>query len=73
MDPLIDFPKLSLVNKYYSDFAINDKLFIALKQFYLMEKINNVNLTKEENNFMSACTNNKLLAAKYLYQGSKSI
>jgi len=71
LDPLIDFPKLSLVNKYYYDFVVNDKLFMALKQFYLMEKINNKNLTEEENNFVSACTNNNLLVAKYLYQKYK--
>ena len=71
LDPLIDFPKLSLVNKYYSDFVVNDKLVAALKQFYLIEKIKNKKLTKEENNFVSACTNNNLLVAKYLYQKNK--
>ena len=71
LDQLIDFPKLYLINKYYSDFVINDKLYTALKQFYLMEKIKNKKLTKEENNFVSACTNNNLLVAKYLYQKNK--
>jgi len=36
-----------------------------------MEKINNNNLTKEENNFVSACIDNNLLVAKYLCQKNK--
>jgi len=52
LDPLIDFPKLSLINKYYYDFVVNDKLFTTLEQFYLIEKINNKKLTNEENNFV---------------------
>jgi len=33
LDSLTDFKQLSLVNKYYYDIVINDKIYVALKKF----------------------------------------
>ena len=69
LDPFVDFKQLFLVNKYYCGTIMNNKVYIALKQFYSNKPATDFptkNLKKEEIIFILACQHNHLLVAKYL-------
>jgi len=71
LDPLTDYKQLSLVNKYYYDIVVSDKIYVALKKFCITKPIfyfqKKHNLKNKEKKFIIACSNKNILVAEYLY------